>query len=154
MTEPQGRPSGTGAPDDDRPTDPADDTQPTPPPADPAAPPPVPGPTPPPRPATPDPTMETDPDTEAGRPPLTANPDRPADPGWREPPWIPARPRDRRPSLAALIVGLALIAIGVWLFVDRTLGIALPTIAWRSLWPVALIVVGALVLIRSLDRRP
>ena len=93
------------------------------------------------------------PGPDPAAPPLTAKADRPADPGWREPPWIPARPRDRRPGTAALIVGLALIAIGVWFFIDRTLGIALPTIAWRSLWPVALIVVGGLILIRSLDRR-
>jgi hypothetical protein len=141
-------------------TDPTDETQPTPAPADPAATPPpepaqpppvVPGPTPPPWPAQVDPPAPTDPGVDP--PPLRAKPDRPADPGWREPPWIPARPRDRRPSTVALIVGLALIVIGIWLFVDRTLGIALPNIAWRSLWPLALIVVGALVLIRSLDRR-
>lgn len=87
--------------------------------------------------------------------PLRVDPDRPADPGWREPPWIPARarPRDRRPNIAALVVGFLLIAVGLYWFVDRTLGIALPRISWGSLWPIALIVVGGLILVRSLDRR-
>lgn len=85
-------------------------------------------------------------------PPLAADPDRPADPGWREPPWIPPRKRDPKPNLAAVIVGVALIAFGLWFFIDRTLGIALPAIQWRSIWPVLLIIVGGVVLIRSLDR--
>jgi hypothetical protein len=87
--------------------------------------------------------------------PLRVNPDRPADPGWREPPWIPARTRsrDRRPNLAALVVGLVLIGLGLYWFVDRTLGIALPRISLGSLWPIALIVIGGLILFRSLDRR-
>ena len=139
-------------------TEPTDETMATPTPADPAPPPPdaapptAPAATPPPGPPQMDPPTNTDPGVAV--PPLQADPNRPADPGWREPPWIPARRRDRRPSAAALVVGFALIAIGIWLFVDTTLGVRLPTIAWRSLWPVALIVVGALVLIRSLDRRP
>jgi hypothetical protein len=85
-------------------------------------------------------------------PPLSPDPNRPADPGWREPPWIPPRRRDARPNLVALIVGFALIAFGVWFFVDRTLGIALPAIRWGSIWPIILIVIGAVVLLRSLDR--
>lgn len=99
-------------------------------------------------------TPEADP-----APPLQAKPDRPADSGWREPAWFPprdhraSRDRDRRPGIAALIVGLALIAIGGYYFLDRTLGIAMPRIQWSSLWPVVLIVIGVIVLIRSLQRR-
>jgi hypothetical protein len=85
-------------------------------------------------------------------PPLSADPNRPADPGWREPPWIPARPKDRRPGTVALIVGLGLIVIGLWFFIDRTLGIALPSIQWRSVWPIVLIVIGGAILLRSLGR--
>ena len=85
-------------------------------------------------------------------PPLTADPNRPADSGWREPPWIPARPKDRRPGLAALLVGVGLIVVGLWFFLDRTLGLDLPTIEWRGLWPVVLIVIGGAILLRSLDR--
>ncbi len=84
-----------------------------------------------------------------------------SDPGWREPPWFPPRDRDRRdrdrrdrrPGPVAIVVGLALIAIGLYYFVDRTLGIALPRIEWGSLWPVVLIVIGGLILLRSFERR-
>lgn len=84
---------------------------------------------------------------------LRADPNRPADSGWREPAWFPARDRDRRPSTAAIVVGLILIAVGVWFFLDRTLGIALPQIQWSSVWPVILIVIGGLILFRSFQRR-
>jgi hypothetical protein len=93
-------------------------------------------------------------------PPLTAKADRPADSGWREPAWFPPRggdrhrARDRRPGPFAIVVGLILIAIGLYAFVDQTLGIALPAIHWSSLWPVLLIVVGGLILVRSMQRRP
>ena len=85
-------------------------------------------------------------------PPLTVDPNRPADPGWREPAWIPARPRPRRPSVVSLIVGVGLILAGLWFFADRTLGIDLPGIEWNAVWPVILIVIGGAVLIRSLER--
>lgn len=85
-------------------------------------------------------------------PPLVPDPNRPADPGWREPPWIPPRPREARPNVVALLVGFAFIAFGLWFFLDRTLGVALPAIRWGSIWPIALIVIGGIVLLRSLDR--
>jgi LiaI-LiaF-like transmembrane region len=86
--------------------------------------------------------------------PLKADPDRPADSGWREPAWFPPRDRrDRRPSTFALVLGLALIAIGLYYFLDRTLGLDVPTIQWSSLWPIILIVIGGLILLRSFARR-
>ena len=86
--------------------------------------------------------------------PLKADPDRPADSGWREPAWFPPRDRrDRRPSTFALVVGLALIAIGLYYFLDRTLGLDMPAIHWSSLWPIILIVIGGLILLRSFERR-
>jgi hypothetical protein len=89
-------------------------------------------------------------------PPLRADPDRPADSGWREPPWIPgqARARDRRPNAAAIVVGLILIGLGAYWFLDQTLGIAMPRISWGGVWPIILILIGGVILIRSLDRRP
>jgi hypothetical protein len=135
-------------------TNPDDDTQATPPATEPT--PPTSGePATPARPApaaTASAATGSEPTAPAPPPPLTADPNRPADSGWREPPWIPARPKDRRPGLAALLVGVGLIAIGLWLFLDRTLGVDLPSIQWRSLWPVVLIVIGGAILLRSLDR--
>ncbi len=92
-----------------------------------------------------------------GAPPASspaAEPERPAT-AWREPPWFP--PRDtkkaRGPSVAALVFGLILIAVGLYFFIDRTLGVDLPRIQWSTIWPVILIVIGAVVLFRSVSRR-
>ena len=132
-------------------TDPDDDTHPhatgTPEPARPIAPSPGSAPA--------EPGSPTDPPPR--EPTLQADPDRPRDSGWREPPWFPPdgrRRRRERPSNAvAILVGLALIAIGGWYFLERTLGIDLPRIQWGSLWPVILIVLGGWILIQSVQRR-
>jgi hypothetical protein len=116
--------------------------------------------TPDPAPATPNPATAT-PDPapgSAGASPLRADPDRPADSGWREPAWFPPdrrdhRERDRRPSAVAMAVGLAFIVVGLYYFLDRTLRIEMPRIQWGSLWPVVLIVIGVLVLLRSFQRK-
>ncbi|MEA2549586.1 MAG: hypothetical protein QOE42_2184, partial [Chloroflexota bacterium] len=77
-----------------------------------------------------------------------------ADSGWREPAWFPPRDRrDRRPGVVAIVVGLALIAVGLYYFLDRTLGLDMPAIQWSSLWPIILIVIGGLILLRSFQRR-
>ena len=128
-------------------TDPTDDTQPH------AADPTVPG-----EPGQP-PAGEPDPAPATGSgPSMRADPDRPADSGWREPAWFPprdrTRERDRRPSTFAIVVGLIFIAVGLYYFLDRTLGIALPRIQWSSVWPVILIVLGGLILVRSFQRKP
>ena len=88
-------------------------------------------------------------------PPLRANPDRAAASDWREPPWIPPRerPRDRGPSLVAIVVGLALLAAGMYYFLRQTLGIDLPPIRWSSVWPILLILFGGLIVVRALGRR-
>lgn len=89
-----------------------------------------------------------------GDPPLRANPDRPTS-DWREPPWFPPRERarDRGPSLVAIVVGLGLLAVGIYYFLRQTLGIDIPPIRWSSVWPVILIVIGGLIVLRALGRR-
>ena len=75
---------------------------------------------------------------------------------WREPPWFPPRDKDRRErrsNVAAIVFGLIILAVGVYYFLDRTLGIAMPRIQWGSVWPVLLIVLGGLILLRSIERR-
>ena len=65
-----------------------------------------------------------------------------------------SRPRDPDPGRSATIVsGLIVIAVGVWFFLDRTLGIDLPPISWGSLWPLAIIGVGAWILLGAANRR-
>ena len=96
-------------------------------------------------------------DAPADNPPADSAPaDSPRSTDWREPPWFPPRDKDRsepKANLAAIVVGLIILAVGVYFFLDRTLGVAMPPVRWSSLWPVILIVVGGLVLIRSIQRR-
>jgi hypothetical protein len=89
------------------------------------------------------------------QPSLAIDPNRAGPSDWREPAWIPPRDRgrDARPSLMAIIVGVGFIAVGLYYFLDRTLGITMPVIRWNSLWPILLILLGGLVIIRSIERR-
>ncbi|HEY7131010.1 MAG TPA: hypothetical protein VH440_02105 [Candidatus Limnocylindrales bacterium] len=72
---------------------------------------------------------------------------------WREPPWYPPRDRDRGPSLVAIAIGVVVLLIGLYYFLDTTLGIDLPAVRWGSLWPVILIVIGGVIVLRALGRR-
>jgi hypothetical protein len=54
---------------------------------------------------------------------------------------------------AGRIWGLILLAVGLWFLADVTLGYDMPSIAWRDLWPLALIGIGLLVLVRGMTRR-
>jgi len=116
--------------------------------------------------ATPDaaglpPASAAGPDPDGGGPGLRVDPARQSDPSWREPAWYPPRDgrdrpdrADRRSGTFAVIVGLILIAIGAWYFLETTLGLDLPQLRWGSLWPLILIVIGGLILVRSVQRRP
>ena len=54
---------------------------------------------------------------------------------------------------AARVWGLLVLAVGLWFFADITLDMDMPAVAWRDLWPVALIVVGLAVLVRGVASR-
>ncbi len=54
---------------------------------------------------------------------------------------------------ATVVLGLVLIGVGLWFFAERTLDLDLPRIDWGSLWPIALIGVGAWILLRGARRR-
>jgi hypothetical protein len=54
---------------------------------------------------------------------------------------------------AARAWGVLVLAIGIWFFLDVTLGIDMPGVPWRDLWPVALIVIGLAVVVRGMTRR-
>lgn len=53
----------------------------------------------------------------------------------------------------ARVWGLLVLAVGLWFFADITLDMNMPAIAWRELWPLALIVLGLAVLVRGMASR-
>ena len=59
----------------------------------------------------------------------------------------------RAGDTAARIWGLLILAVGVWFFIDVTLGYDMPRIPWGDVWPVGLILVGLLVIVRGMGRR-
>jgi hypothetical protein len=81
-------------------------------------------------------------------PPPPRSPTTNATGGWR-----PPRDRDRGGHVASTFTGLILILVGTWYFLDQTLGIRLPRVAWGELWPVILIGLGVLVILRASGRR-
>jgi hypothetical protein len=72
----------------------------------------------------------------------------PAEPA---PTWQPPRARD--PARPSIIAGVILLVIGIWFLFDQTLGFDMPRIRWADIWPIILIAIGALMLLRSAGRR-
>jgi Domain of unknown function (DUF5668) len=65
--------------------------------------------------------------------------------------WRP--PRSRESNIASMVVGLILLVIGVWYLLDQTLGVEMPRIDWGDFWPILLIAIGGIMLVRSARRR-
>ena len=61
---------------------------------------------------------------------------------------LPGPPVTNGPRYGSIIVGLVIIAVGLWYFADRTLGLELPNLEADQLWPIAVIAVGAWLIIR------
>ena len=59
----------------------------------------------------------------------------------------------RAADTAARAWGLIILVIGLWFLVDVTLGYDMPSIPWGDVWPVGLIVIGVLVVVRGMSRR-
>jgi uncharacterized membrane protein len=90
----------------------------------------------------------------ASPPPPDAAPASIPPPGPPVSTWAAPRRRDRGDGgrIWTLVVGLFVLGLGVWFFIERTLGYDLPAIRWSQLWPVILIVIGAVVLLGALRR--
>lgn len=97
------------------------------------------------------PAPEPGPPVTPPPPPDPAPPDpAPPPPAWREPPWIP--PRADRGRNVSLIFGVIILLVGLWFFASRTLGLDLPDISWRQLWPLILIGVGVWIVYGAMRR--
>ena len=49
--------------------------------------------------------------------------------------------------------GLLILAVGLWFFTDVTLGLDMPNVPWSDLWPLALILLGVVIVVRGMARR-
>jgi hypothetical protein len=59
----------------------------------------------------------------------------------------------RAADTAARVWGLIILAVGAWFLVDVTLGYDMPSIPWGDVWPIGLIIIGLLVVLRGMSRR-
>jgi hypothetical protein len=53
---------------------------------------------------------------------------------------------------AALIWGSILLVVGLWFFADVTLGLDVPVMPWADIWPLGLVVLGVLIVMRGMGR--
>jgi hypothetical protein len=91
-------------------------------------------------------------DAPPASPPASPSPP-PASPPASPSPPRPASPlRHQRGGAAPLISGTIVLLIGLWFFATTTLGLDLPRIDWRQYWPVILILIGLLIILRAFAR--
>ncbi len=90
---------------------------------------------------------------EAGDMPPAEPPPPPPD-ASPTPPVASSLRRDDRDHgrTASILFGLVFLGLGLWFFVEHTLGYELPRIRWSQLWPVVLIVIGLWVVLGSMRR--
>lgn len=54
---------------------------------------------------------------------------------------------------AARIWGLIVLAAGLWFLADVTIGMDMPNVPWGDVWPLGLILIGVLIVVRGMGRR-
>jgi hypothetical protein len=54
---------------------------------------------------------------------------------------------------AARVWGLIVLAFGLWFLADYTFGMDMPAVPWGDVWPLGLILLGALIVVRGMGRR-
>jgi hypothetical protein len=59
----------------------------------------------------------------------------------------------RAADTASRVWGLVVLAIGLWFLADVTIGLDMPAIAWADIWPLGLILLGVLIVVRGMARR-
>jgi len=95
--------------------------------------------------------------TEPAPPPPTSSP--PPTSPTPPPPWQPQPQPQRQPqgqrgtNVASIVVGLVFLGIGIWYFLDTTLGLTMPDIEWDNIWPIILIVIGGVIVVRAATDR-
>jgi hypothetical protein len=60
----------------------------------------------------------------------------------------PRPPREDGPRVGSIIFGIIILAVGLWYFADRTLGLDLPRLDADQLWPIVIIALGAWLIVR------
>jgi hypothetical protein len=83
-----------------------------------------------------------------------SDPQDPAQPSQPARDWRDRDGARRAIDTGAVVWGAILIAVGTWFFLDQTLGLEMPDVAWGDLWPVLLLIVGGTVILQGLRRRP
>lgn len=117
---------------------------------------PLPGsaPTPPYAPPPPPPPSFAPPPVAPPPPAGTAPPDTSAPPPAPPPPARAARrQRDDPGRPGSIVVGLAILGLGLWFFASETLRLEMPDIRWNQAWPVILIIIGAWMVLGTVRRR-
>jgi hypothetical protein len=99
----------------------------------------------------------TDP-TQTGVPIATPPAALPVQPPAAPPAQPPAPPVERvrrrgEGRGASLFFGVLILFVGLWYFATQTLGLDLPSLEWRRLWPLLLIAFGLWIAFRSFERR-
>jgi hypothetical protein len=84
-------------------------------------------------------------------PPVTPQPAPSSSQPWPPPSW--RRRADDPGRLGTVVLGVILLAIGLWFFADQTLELDMPNLRWSQLWPILIIGFGAWIAIGSMRRR-
>jgi hypothetical protein len=84
-------------------------------------------------------------------PPIAPPPAPSSSQPWPPPSW--GRRSDDPGRLGTIVMGVVLLAVGLWFFADQTLELDMPSLRWSQLWPILIIGVGAWIAIGSMRRR-
>ena len=62
------------------------------------------------------------------------------------------RSRDNDGRTGTIVLGVILVAIGLWFFGDQTLGLDMPELSWSELWPILIIGLGGWIVLGTMRR--